>query len=189
MSDSIVARLRGAAAVPLGRRLAAEVGVGAAVAGMILGAQVRVGWPVPFTFQTFFVLLSGALLGRRWGPAAQLGYLLLGGVGVPVFAGGALFGATFGYLVGFVAAAWLIGEILSRSDDPGLARGAAAMAAGSAVILLPGMAHLAWGVGLGPARAFEVGLWPFLAGDGLKLAMALAVWRRFGRRARALFGR
>ena len=189
MSNSVVARARQVAALPVSRRLTIGVGVGAAMVCMAVGAQVRVGWPIPFTLQTLFVLLSAALLGRRWGTASQAGYVLLGSMGVPVFAASRLFGPTFGYLVGFIVAAWLIGQILSRVEEPSLLRGAAAMVAGSAVILMLGMAYLAWGLGLGLRQAFLDGVVRFLLGDSVKLVVALAVWWRFRRPARAAFGR
>ncbi|MCK4969289.1 MAG: biotin transporter BioY, partial [Thermoplasmata archaeon] len=80
-----------------------------------LGAFMRVytPWtPVPFTAQVFFVLLSGTVLGSRYGGLSQMMYVLLGVLGVPWFAGGEggydyVVGATGGYLVGFVLAASL----------------------------------------------------------------------------------
>lgn len=71
--------------------------------------------PVPFTFQVFAVLCSGALLGRTWGAASQEFYVAGGILGLPVFAGGArglgvlTQGLTGGYLIGFILAAWIVG--------------------------------------------------------------------------------
>jgi biotin transport system substrate-specific component len=75
--------------------------------------------PVPYTGQVFAVLLTGAVLGSRWGAASQGLYVLLGVVGLPVYAGGAhglavLFGLTGGYLLGFVAAAAFVGWLGER---------------------------------------------------------------------------
>jgi len=80
-----------------------------------VGAFVRVPMiPVPFTLQTFFVLLAGNLLGPYWGAISMIVYLLLGLVGLPVFAGGSGLGIvlspTFGYLVGFPVAAYFVGK-------------------------------------------------------------------------------
>jgi biotin transport system substrate-specific component len=74
--------------------------------------------PVPFTMQTFFVLMSGLLLGPKYGPLSQVLYVVLGLIGLPVFAGGTgglqrVFSPTFGFLLGFIAASWLAGFLLS----------------------------------------------------------------------------
>jgi biotin transporter BioY len=92
-----------------------------------LGAQVRIPiQPVPITLQTFFVLLGGLMLGPNLGALAQVLYVSLGAAGAPVFAGEGvglayLLGPTGGYLLGFAASAWLVGQ-LSRALDvrPGL---------------------------------------------------------------------
>ncbi|SFL50002.1 biotin transporter BioY [Halanaerobium salsuginis] len=70
--------------------------------------------PVPITLQTFFILLAGRLLGAKYAMLSQLGYLILGAVGLPIFAGGAagpgiLAGPTGGFLIGFIAMAGLAG--------------------------------------------------------------------------------
>ncbi len=78
--------------------------------------------PMPYfdyiTLQTLAVLLAGMLLGSRAGALAQIAYVLLGLVGVPIFAGGGGFGyllkPTFGYLIGFCLAAWLTGKLLDQ---------------------------------------------------------------------------
>lgn len=93
----------------------------AAVQAVAAQAELHHPWsPVPVTLQTGFVLLSGALLGRRYGPASQLMYGGLGATGaLPIFAGGAtgravLTGVTGGYLAGFVVAAALVGALADR---------------------------------------------------------------------------
>ena len=104
-----------------------------------LGAYVRIPLPftpVPITLQTFFVLLSGAVLGRKWGSASQMGYLLLGIVGLPVFAGAGagfayLFGPTGGYIIGFIVASWLVGRIIHQKTQGDASRIVLAMFIGS----------------------------------------------------------
>ena len=76
-------------------------------------------WMIPISMSTLAVFLSGALLGAKWGTLAQAVYLLLGLVGVPVFAGfrggfQVLAGPTGGYLIGYLAAAALTGLLVSR---------------------------------------------------------------------------
>jgi len=92
-----------------------------------LGAQVRIPiQPVPITLQTFFVLLGGLMLGPNLGALAQVLYVSLGAAGAPVFAGEGvgrayLLGPTGGYLLGFAASAWLVGQLIRVLDvRPGL---------------------------------------------------------------------
>lgn len=92
-----------------------------------LGAQVRIPiQPVPITLQTFFVLLGGLMLGPNLGALAQVLYVSLGAAGAPVFAGEGvgrayLLGPTGGYLLGFAASAWLVGQLIRALDvRPGL---------------------------------------------------------------------
>jgi biotin transport system substrate-specific component len=137
------------------------------------GAQVRFRLPfssVPVTGQTFFVLLSGALLGRRLGPASQL---LYAGVGLlwPAAVAGPL-NVTAGYIIGFLAAAYVIGAIVG--DSRSFWRVIAGMAAGSAVIYLLGAAWLA-GVTGSLQIAVLQGVIPFLPGDALKLLAAAVI--------------
>lgn len=76
--------------------------------------------PVPVTMQVFAVLLSGLLLGRKWGAFAQIQYLLLGLSGMPVFALSkagpvVLFGMTGGYLLSYPLAAWIVGLLADNA--------------------------------------------------------------------------
>jgi len=134
--------------------------------------------PVPITAQTFAVLLTGAALGARRGAAAIGLYVLEGLVGLPVFAGGAaglhrLLGPTGGYLLGFIAAAYLTGTLAERGWDRTVRFAAAAMGAGNLVIYLFGVPWLA--LSLGWPRALTGGLLPFIPGDLVKLAAAALV--------------
>jgi biotin transport system substrate-specific component len=88
------------------------------------GAQFEIPTqPVPFTFQTFFVLLSGAMLGKRNGFVSMSLYLVLGVAGLPVFSTGGfglarLLGPTGGYLLSFPIAAFVIGYLISHRPMP-----------------------------------------------------------------------
>ena len=162
-----------------------------------LAAQVVVPlpWtPVPVTGQTFAVLLTGALLGSRLGALAMIAYLVEGAAGLPFFAAGGsgaarlLFSPTSGYLLAYPAAAFVTGLLAERGWDKRFLTAAAAMAAGSLVILLGGWAWLT--AMYKPAiDAFGQGVAPFLVGDVIKIALAAAVlpsgWalvKRFGAR-------
>jgi len=141
--------------------------------------------PVPITGQTFAVLLTGALLGSRLGAASMILYVILGAVGLPFYAGGAhgmqvVFGATGGYLLGFIVADFVVGRLAELRWDRSLQRSLPAMAAGQAVIYVLGL------IGLGlalhwPANLLQLGLIPFLIGDAIKLVAAAlllpAAWR------------
>lgn len=77
--------------------------------------------PVPFSMQIFFAILSGLILGANQGAASVGVYILLGLIGLPVFTKGGglsyIFQPTFGYLIGFVAGAWLAGYIVKKRGD------------------------------------------------------------------------
>ncbi len=154
------------------------------------GAFVIIPFPlVPITLQTFFTSLAGALLGAPLGALSQLIYLLLGILGLPVFAGGkaglgVLFGPTGGYLTGFVAAAFVVGKLTRLRENPGLAWIAASMAVGQAVIYLLGIGQLTLVAGLSLVKALSVGFLPFLVGDALKIALAAVLVLRLRDRVR-----
>lgn len=156
-------------------------------------AQVRVvlPWsPVPITLQTFVVLLSGVVLGRKWGAISQALYLGIGALGMPWFTGygsglQALAGPTGGYLTGFILAALLIGYftdtcIKSRSFFYMLGL---MVFANFIIIYGLGIAqlslYLSWvkGVEVNLFSLFWIGVIPFIPGD-LTKAIAAAVIAR-----------
>ena len=135
---------------------------------------------VPITGQTFAVLLTGALLGSRLGAAAVAAYLIEGAVGLPFFAGGGsgivrFFGPTGGYLVAFPAAAFITGAFAEHGWDKRYHTAVAAMAIGSAVILLSGWAWYSVITNTAPDVSFKLAVIRFLAGDVVKIALAAAV--------------
>jgi biotin transport system substrate-specific component len=141
--------------------------------------------PVPLTGQTFAVLLVGMVLGARRGALALAAYLAYGAAGLPVFAEAkfglaTLAGPTGGYLLGFVAAAWLVGLLAERGFDRNLLTTLAAMAAGNIVIYVFGLAWLQTFTG-GLESALAAGLYPFLFGDAIKALLAAlllpAAWK------------
>lgn len=146
--------------------------------------------PVPITGQTFAVLLAGAFLGSTRGALSQLTYLAIGATGIPFWfaAGGIpgitrLLGPTGGYLIGFVAGAFVTGWLAERGWDRHFWKTALAMLAGNAVIYTFGLSRLACFV---PGDSvLKLGLYPFIAGDAVKLAAASLVlpssWQILGR--------
>ena len=147
--------------------------------------------PVPITGQTFAVLLSGVLLGSRRGALSQLAYLAQGACGLPVFAAGHsglpyMLGPTGGYLAGFVAAAFMVGLLAERGWDRQLWTMAAAMLAGNALLYMFGLLRLTAFV---PSNSLlAVGLYPFIPGELLKMALAAttlpSAWKLLPRQQR-----
>ena len=136
--------------------------------------------PVPITLQTFFLYLAAALLGARLGALSQVVYLLIGMIGLPVFAGGkggmgVLLGPTGGYLLGFVAGAYVIGRLVDLKKDPGPVWFAFAMSSGTVVIYILGVVQLILIARFSMNQAITVGVFPFLIGDALKIGGAVLI--------------
>jgi len=143
------------------------------ITGLAAKLKIEIG-AVPITMQTFAVLLSGALLGSRRGMASQLTYLLMGLAGLPWFARGGgiqyIMSPTFGYIIGFVLAAYFIGWICERGFDRQLKTAILAMLFGNIILYIPGLFWLAKFVGLG--KVLSIGFYPFVIGDLLKIFLA-----------------
>ncbi len=137
--------------------------------GISAGIKAGLG-PVPFTLQTLAVILSGALLGKKKGAAAQLIYLAGGLSGLPWFSNGGglayILSPTFGYILGFPAAAFTAGYLTEKIKSKNFLSAIAAMAASSMVIYIPGLLWLTEYVGT--PKVLSLGLYPFLFGDCLK---------------------
>ncbi|MEV7138325.1 biotin transporter BioY [Streptomyces tauricus] len=158
------------------RDIALVVG-GAALTGLAAQLAVPVpGSPVPVTGQTFAALLVGTALGAGRGLAALALYALVGLAGMPWFAGGGS-GATasFGYILGMLLAATVVGALARRGADRSVVRMAGAMLLGEAIIYAIGVPYLAWAADMTTAQAVAAGLTPFLIGDALKAALAMGV--------------
>lgn len=164
----------------------------AGAAGFIgLLAQISIhlpATPVPITGQTLGVLLAGAALGWRRAGAALLLYAAAGVAGVPWFAdhSSGYASASFGYIIGFFAAAVLCGYLAERGADRSVLRSVPAMLAAEVVIYAFGLTWLAIDLHLGASATIADGLTPFLAGDAIKAALAAgllpAAWWLAGRR-------
>lgn len=161
---------------------------------IFLTARVAIaipGNPVPFTLQNFGILVAGGALGLRRGGLAALLYVALGVVGLPFFAEGrgglvVIWGATGGYLVGFVLAAALVGRMAELGWDRRIGGAVSATLLGTIVIYLVGVPWLAVSTSMTLGDAITAGLVPFLAVDAVKLLAAAAVfpaaWWVVGRR-------
>lgn len=159
-----------------------------------LGAFVRIPLPftpVPITLQTFFVLLSGACLGAGLGVSAQLSYIFLGVLGVPLFTGtgsGSLYllGPTAGYLLGFVLAALFIGRFVRYSQNNLWAVFGLFLAA-DLILLTSGMIWLGFLLGYNFKKALFIGFMPFLPGDLLKAYLAAILYLKLKSRLKEIF--
>ncbi len=164
-----------------GRRMLA-VSLGAAT--VAVGAQITVPLafsPVPMTLSPLAVLIVGGVLGSRGGVSALVTYLVLGAIGLPVFAGGLagagwLIGPTGGYLLAFPVAAGVSGYLARERGWVGAMLGAIA---GIVIIHLGGLAQLTAITG-DLRNAFRLGTLPFLAGDVVKVIVATVVVTTLG---------
>ena len=176
-STDVVARQRVLADLVPGalvRDIALVIGA-AALTGLAAQVSILLPFtPIPISLQTFTVLLSGAALGPIRGGLGMGLYLVAGLAGVPWFSeqrSGFDF-PSFGYIVGFVVAAILVGWLARRGLDRSVPGTIGIMVAGNLVIYAFGVSWLAVSLGVDLAEALELGAWPFLTGDALKIALA-----------------
>lgn len=166
------------------------IGLGALLVALSAQVVVPVPFsPVPMTLQPLAVLVVGGLLGAAGGVSALILYIVLGALGLPVFAGGGsgilhLVGPTGGYLLAFPIAAAVTGALAGQVPRSPL-RVLLACALGMVIIHAGGVAQLAL-LGGDPALALRVGFVPFLTGDLLKVGLAAALILAAGPRVRSL---
>lgn len=165
--------------------------VGSLVVAGLAQLSVRLPFtPVPVTGQTLAVLVVGASLGPVRGGISLLLYLAQGAAGLPVFAeGGAgvarllLPSVTGGYLWGFVVAAFVVGALAERRWDRRLSSAIGAMLLGEITIFFCGVVWLSAALGVPGSEALELGLYPFVLGELVKLLVAAgilpAAWKLF----------
>ena len=172
-------------------RDAVLVTLGTLVTAISAQVEIPLGFtPVPLTLQTFSVLLVGAVLGANRSALSMGAYWLCGIVGLPFYSGGGsgwetATGATMGYLLGFIVAAWCVGRLAERKQDRNFATSLPAMLLGSAIIYTFGATwlsvHLGVPVATGEQNAISLGVAPFLVGDAFKVLLAAgllpAAWK------------
>ncbi len=146
---------------------------------LTLSAKVHVPfWPEPMTMQTFVVLVLAMVCGPWLGGSIMLAYLVEGALGFPVFSGtperasglAYMMGPTGGYLAGMFAASVVVGRLGARGWDRSRVMAVGAMLIGTCVIFSMGFAWLA--VLIGPAKAWALGVMPFMLSEALKVALA-----------------
>lgn len=159
-----------------------------------LGAYVRIPLPftpVPITMQTFFVVLCGAVLGRRLGSFAQILYVSVGAFGVPVFQGYGrgflyLLGPTGGYLAGFIIAAFLAGLLTEREKSANFFHILFSMSLGILAIYAFGISWLMFTMKLNLWKAISLGFVPFIPGAAVKLISASWIYSKIKPRTDSL---
>jgi biotin transport system substrate-specific component len=162
-------------------RNAALVAFGVLFTALLAQVAVPVpGSPVPITGQTLAVVLTAAALGPVRGVAVQALYMLSALVGLPFYSEASsgvdvVFGATGGYVVGFIPAAYLIGLAARRGADRNLLKSVPLFIAGQAVIFAVGVPWLAVSTGMSAGQALDAGFYPFILGGLVKAAVAAAV--------------
>ena len=154
------------------------------IAVLTLSAKLNIPmWPIPFTMQTFAVLVLGAAYGSRLGLASVAGYIGLGAMGLPFFAmGGGLIYLTMptgGYLIGFLPAVYIAGLMSEKGLDRRFASAIAGFALAHALIFVFGLAWLTRFINF--TEALSVGLYPFIPSAIIKFSAAtgvmLLLWR------------
>lgn len=176
------------------RTLSAIIGIMFFILATAFGAYVRIpvpGTPVPITLQTFFVALSGALLGKRLGLLSQASYVFLGAIGLPIFQGygfgpAHVFGPTGGYLMGFMVASYLIGKMLEKETSNPL-KIVISFIAGNAVLYSLGIIWLMLLYKISLFNAVTIGLIPFLALEAVKISAAALIYRAIAKRSKSIF--
>jgi biotin transport system substrate-specific component len=147
------------------------------VAFIAIGAFIIIPiGPVPIVLQNMFVLLAGIILGPVWGLSCVAIYLLIGLVGLPVFAGGTsgigkLFGPTGGYLLGYLPCVFVTAGI-SKALGKKMSADIIAMVMGSLIVYAAGVPWLKAVTSMSWGKTLMVGMYPFLIGDALKIIAA-----------------
>ncbi len=144
----------------------------------VVGAFISIPlYPVPLTLQTLFTLLAAMTLGSVMGMLSQTIYVMLGVIGLPVFAGfktgiGILFGPTGGFLFGFIISAYIIGKIIELKKEKNFFYYFLAGIIGTIILYIIGITQLSLVTDMGIKKALMVGMLPFLPGDILKIIAA-----------------
>ncbi len=153
-------------------------GLFAALTAVTSQISIPIG-PVPINLATLSVFLAGAVLGAKYGALSQAVFVLLGAFGLPVFAGfrggvQVLAGPTGGYIIGYVASAWLIGFLTKRLSNKIFSR-VLCLVAGMLLCYLLGTAWFLFSTKSGLWASLMLCVFPFLIGDAAKIAVAVMI--------------
>lgn len=142
--------------------------------------------PVPITLQSLFVILSGMVLGPKLGALSQIVYIVLGLIGLPIFAGftggvQSIISPSFGFIIGFVFAAFIVGLIANSRKEISHKKIWIASLAGTITVYAFGLPYMYYilngvmGSGLSLIQIFNMGCLLFLPGDFIKFVIASIV--------------
>jgi biotin transport system substrate-specific component len=149
-----------------------------------VGAYITIPLPyIPLTLQVFFCILAGVILGSKLGMLSQLVYAVIGLLGVPVFAGGQggityIFKPSFGFIIGFIVAAYVIGKIAESYKSINFLNIFLALMTGIIVIYIFGVSYMLLIVNLYVGKvmtlssAIKAGFTPFILADIVKAILA-----------------
>ena len=155
---------------------------------LTISAKIQIPFfPVPMTMQTFAVCIIGMTLGRLLGTATILLYLLEGAIGLPVFANGGglayMTGPTGGYLIGFLIAGFVLGNLSDKGWGKNYLTSIAALLIGTAIIYILGVLYLSTIIGL--VKAYYGGFLPFYPAEIFKILLATimlpSAWKFFNK--------
>ncbi len=157
----------------------------AAITCVLAPVSIPLGGGVPISLATFAVMLAGVLLGGTLGAVSQLIYVLLGAVGLPVFAGwtgglGNVLGMTGGYIIGYVPLAWLTGLIYKKfgsnaKKSTKIVFMVIGMLAGTAALYIIGTAWFMFVTGMTLEASLAACVIPFIPGDIIKMVAVVLI--------------
>lgn len=167
-----------------------QIGMFTALTAIGAFISIPVG-PVPITLQSFFVLLSGIILGSRKAMYSQIAYVLLGLTGLPIFAGftgglQAFAKPSFGFLIGYIATAYCVGKIIE--NDNTAKNLSFAVLAGTVVLYAIGLPYMYYILNIMLVKNFtlmqvlNMGMFMFIPGDTLKAIVAVIVGKKLNRK-------
>ncbi len=152
------------------------IGIFAALTGILAQISVPLPFsPVPITFQVFAVCLSAIILGSKLGTFSQIIYLLLGAIGIPIFAnftGGMqmVLGPTGGFLIGFPIMAWIVGRFVDH--NPSILKSLVGLFIGLFACYFLGVLQLSFVTKMGIQKSIMVGAVPYIPLDIIKIIIA-----------------
>ena len=158
-----------------------QIGIFTALTAVGAFISIPIG-PVPITLQSFFVLLSGIILGSKKAMFSQITYLLLGLIGFPIFSGFSgglqhIFKPSFGFIVGYVTAAYVVGKLTEEKTATRYLW--AAVLTGTFIIYAFGLPYMYYILNImlnnnfSINRIFQLGMFAFIPGDVLKAVIII----------------
>ena len=154
---------------------------------MAICSWISIPAAVPFTLQTFGVFIAAGVLGGKRGTLSVLVFILLGAVGIPVFANfsggiGVLAGPTGGYIIGFIAMAIIAGLVIDNFHQPWLQL--IGMIVGTIICYALGTAWFCFEAKSTVSGALSICVFPFIPGDLIKMVIAMLIGPAIKKRLR-----